>query len=468
MERDLLEHILNVSRRMAETRALTPFLNYVVDEAIKLVGAERGYIVLVQSDDSLDFRVKRDQDGRELEDVEDQVSRTVLNQVIGTGQPLVLRDAQQDPRLRGAESVVIFGLRSIMCVPLISRGETIGAIYVENRSIRGRFSDDDAVPLVLFANQAAVDVENARLFQALQEAHDELEMRVEERTIELSKANALLKQEIAERERAEEQLQRYAAELERANEELRRFAYIVSHDLRAPLTNLKGFAKELHYALEVIGSAVDTALPHLDEEQQQAVTQALQESIPEVLGFIDSSVTRMNRFISALLELARLGRRELDLEPIDMGALVQATLETLAHQIEERQVQVIVGSLPDVVADRTSMEQIMSNILDNAVKYLDPSRPGEIEITGERNSDETTFRIRDSGRGIAEEDMDKVFAPFRRAGKQDVPGEGMGLSYVQTLVRRHSGRMWCESELGVGTTFTFTLSNHLAAGDDHV
>jgi PAS domain S-box-containing protein len=271
--------------------------------------------------------------------------------------------------------------------------------------------------------------------------------------------------DITERKRAEEQLQRYAAELEQRNEEVKRFAYIISHDLRAPLTNLKGFSEELYYALEVIGSAMDTALPHLEEKQQQAVATALQEDVPEALGFIESSVTRMDHFINAVLKLSRLGRRELRLEPIDMGALVQATLQTLAHQIEERQVSVTVGPLPEVVADRTSMEQIMGNLLTNAVMYLDPDRPGEIEVAAECDHDETTFHVRDNGRGIAEEDMPKVFAPFRRAGKQDVPGEGMGLAYVQTLVRRHGGRIWFESEPGVGTTFTFTVSNHLVRGE---
>ncbi len=100
----------------------------------------------------------------------------------------------------------------------------------------------------------------------------------------------------------------------------------------------------------------------------------------------------------------------------------------------------------------------MGNLLNNAVLYLDPVRPGEIEITGERDHDETTFRVCDNGRGIAGEDMPKVFAPFRRVGKQDVPGEGMGLPYVQALVRRHGGRIWCESEgIGQGSTFCFTL-----------
>jgi PAS domain S-box-containing protein len=274
--------------------------------------------------------------------------------------------------------------------------------------------------------------------------------------------------DITERKRAERQLQHYAAELERNNEELKAFAYTVSHDLRAPLVNLKGFAAELRAALAVIGSAVITALPTLDEEQRLAVTTALQEDLPEALGFIDSSVTRMDHFINALLELSRLGRCKLKFEPVDMGGLVQVALQTLDHQIEERQVSVTVGPLSEVVADRASMEQILGNLLGNAVKYLDPGRPGEIEVTAERGRDETTFRVRDNGRGIAEEDMDKVFAPFRRIGRQDVPGEGMGLPYVQTLVRRHGGRIWCESEPGVGTTFIFTLSNHFAKGDDDV
>jgi signal transduction histidine kinase len=175
----------------------------------------------------------------------------------------------------------------------------------------------------------------------------------------------------------------------------------------------------------------------------------------------------MDHFINALLKLSRLGRRELNLERVNMNALVRGTLETLAHQIKQHQMQVTIGPLPEVVADRTSMEQILGNILDNAIIYLEPGRPGEIEITGERNANEALFRIRDNGRGVAQEDMDKVFAPFRRAGKQDVPGEGMGLAYVQALVRCHGGRIWCESELGVGTTFAFSISNQLMNGDNH-
>ncbi len=280
-------------------------------------------------------------------------------------------------------------------------------------------------------------------------------------------AVTLVSTDITERKRAEEQRRRYAVELERANQELKDFTYIVSHDLRAPLINLRGFAGELRRALGVVRDVMKIASPYLGEEQRQALTTALQEYVPEALEFIDASATRMDQLIRALLKLSRVGRRDLNLTPIDMDALVEDSLQTLAHQIEEGQVQVTVAPLPQVVADRTSMEQIMGNLLSNAINYLDRDRPGEIEVSGERNQEETTFRVRDNGRGISEDDMDKVFAPFRRAGRQDRPGEGMALAYVQALVRRHGGRIWCESELAAGTTFTFTIPNRLEKGGDH-
>ncbi len=255
----------------------------------------------------------------------------------------------------------------------------------------------------------------------------------------------------------EQRVEVRTAELEAANQELQHFTYIVSHDLRAPLVNLKGFATELHFSLEDILGVIDPVLPHLNQAQKQTLTLALYEDAPEALKFIDASVSRMDHLIDTLLQLSRLGHREFNFEALDMNALVQETLQSLAHQIEQGQVEVTNGALPQVVADRIAMEQIMGNILANAVAYLDPERPGKIEISAEYNHNASTFHIRDNGRGIAAQDMDKVFAPFRRAGQQNVPGEGMGLAYVQALIRRHEGRIWCQSEVGVGTTFSFSL-----------
>jgi signal transduction histidine kinase len=264
-------------------------------------------------------------------------------------------------------------------------------------------------------------------------------------------------QELTERKRLEERLRRHAAELEQLNQELKSFAYTVSHDLRAPLANIKGFSDVLNSIVEESKPILDKCLPHLDEEERAILTVGFWENVPEALRFINFSVKRMDSLISAILRLARLGRRELSPEPINMEALVQYILQSMAHQVEQRSVRVTVGTLPEVVADRFSMEQIVGNLLDNAVKYLEPGRPGEIGVTAERNAERTIFRIRDNGRGIAEEDIPQVFDIFRRVGKQDEPGEGMGLAYVRTLIRRHGGRIWCESEVGAGTTFSFTI-----------
>ncbi len=279
------------------------------------------------------------------------------------------------------------------------------------------------------------DITEKKLAQeALREAHDLLEERVAMRT----------------------------AELREANEELKKFAYFVSHDLRAPLINLKGFSAELRSTLDDIRPALEGS--QVEAEERGRIEKAFQEDIPEALGFIETSVTRMDGLINAVLQLSRAGRRPLDRERVDMKALTETIIRSMEHQIEERRVAVQVGELPDVVADRISMEQIMGNLIDNAVKYLSPERRGEVSISGERTQDAAVFHVHDNGRGISREDAPRVFELFRRVGAQDVPGFGMGLNYVQALVRRHGGRIWCESEPGEGTTFSFTITE--AAGQE--
>lgn len=264
-------------------------------------------------------------------------------------------------------------------------------------------------------------------------------------------------QDITERKRAEEKLQRVAADLKERNEEIRSFAYIVSHDLRAPLVNLKGFSGELSRALRALAPLFESGAAQLKEDERRKMEELFQKDVPEALEFIDSSVNRMDRLINAILKLSRLGRQGLNQKRVDMAQLTASILKTLKHQLEQRHATVIIGVLPVVIADRTAMEQIMGNLLDNAVKYLDPDRPGRIEIEEETTAMTATFHIRDNGRGIAADDLDKVFEIFRRAGRQDISGEGMGLTYVKTLVRRQGGSIWCVSQPGEGTTFSFTI-----------
>ena len=166
---------------------------------------------------------------------------------------------------------------------------------------------------------------------------------------------------------------------------------------------------------------------------------------------------RMDGLINALLKLSQFGRRVLKPERLDMNALVRTVGESLMHQTREQNAVLSVGELPGVVADRTAMEQVMSNLLDNAMKYLRPDCPGVVEVSGERVNEELVFHVRDNGRGINSDDMPKLFRIFRRLGEQNTSGEGVGLAYARSIVRKHGGRIWCESELGVGTTFSFTV-----------
>jgi signal transduction histidine kinase len=253
-------------------------------------------------------------------------------------------------------------------------------------------------------------------------------------------------------------LEKRNRELHQVNEELKSFAYIISHDLRAPLINLKGFSSELREAMTVIQPAASGAELQLSDRELKQFHQALEEDVPEALAFIESSVTRMDSLINALLQLSRYGRREMVFEPIDMNEIVQTTLESLAHQTAEKKVAITIADLPVITADYVSFELIIGNLLSNALNYLQPDRPGQIKIWAEEHQSETWFHIQDNGRGIAPNDMPKLFEPFRRIGNDAIPGEGMGLAYVQTLVRRHSGRIWCDSELGIGSAFIFTVA----------
>ncbi len=242
-------------------------------------------------------------------------------------------------------------------------------------------------------------------------------------------------------------------------EEIKHFAYIVSHDLRAPLTNLRGFANELEMAIQTIRNTVGESPEDLSSDRVAELKMTLDEDIPESLGFIKSALSRIDHLISAILRLSRIGHTELTVEPLDMNDLVEETVRSFAHQISQRGIRVSVGELPEIVADRTAMEQIVGNLLDNAVKYLDPSRMGEIKISGRPDGIQTVFEIADNGMGVESKDLERIFQVFQRSGIQDVPGEGMGLAYVKTLVRHHGGRIWCESEPGVGSVFTFTIAH---------
>jgi signal transduction histidine kinase len=255
------------------------------------------------------------------------------------------------------------------------------------------------------------------------------------------------------------------ADLREANDEIQRFAYIVSHDLRSPLVNIMGFTSELEELRADIFQRIATlrrvaaaAPPPLDDEPVlESEDKRLLEDFSEALEFIKSSIAKMDRLISAILNLTREGRREFLPVRIDTRELVEAVVATVAHQASEAQAQIRIEPLPELVSDRLALEQIFSNLLDNALKYLKPGVPGEISVRGRTRLNFAIFEVSDNGRGIDPKDHQRIFELFRRAGTQDRPGQGIGLAHVRTLVRRLGGTMRVASELDKGSTFTITL-----------
>jgi signal transduction histidine kinase len=248
------------------------------------------------------------------------------------------------------------------------------------------------------------------------------------------------------------------AALTRANEEIHRFAYIVSHDLRAPLVNIMGFTSEL----EVGSKELTTYFETDTEEAKFAAREAALATVPEAIRFIRSSTGKMDRLINAILKLSREGRRELSPEQIDLYRVFENITASLKHQIDENGTVVDISPmLPPLISDRLALEQVFSNLLDNALKYLQPGRPGKISIAAENARQFFTISIKDNGRGIGEQDLERVFELFRRAGRQDRPGEGIGLANVRALVRRLGGDITVRSELGEGSEFRVQLPRSL-------
>ncbi|WP_019905059.1 MHYT domain-containing protein [Methylobacterium sp. 77] len=247
------------------------------------------------------------------------------------------------------------------------------------------------------------------------------------------------------------------AELRESNEEIQRYAYIVSHDLRAPLVNVMGFTSELDATRNDIRTALDN---HPDAERIDA-------DLGEALGFISAAVTRMESLIAAILKLSREGRRSFMPETLELTALFQRLADAQRHQTEAAGAEVIVApDLPKITADRLAVEQIFGNLLDNAVKYLDRARPGRIAIDAVPVGSRIRIDVTDNGRGIAERDHARVFELFRRSGAQDRPGEGIGLAHVKALVRSLGGRIDITSRLGDGTTFSVTLPRESATASN--
>ncbi|MDQ1327787.1 MAG: sensor histidine kinase [Candidatus Poribacteria bacterium] len=274
--------------------------------------------------------------------------------------------------------------------------------------------------------------------------------------------------DITEQKRSAETRERLSNELMQKNKELEQLIRIVSHDLRSPLVNIQGFSNELGRACDELRSIIDEE--SLASDVTEKISPILDEEVPEMLRYILISVSKIDSLLSGLLRISRLGRVMLNTKNIDMNELMTNVIGAFEFQIKQAGVTLTVGDIPPCIADEEQINQVFSNLLNNALKYLDPKKVGAISIIGWNEAGESIYCVEDNGLGIAPEHQERIFDMFYRLNPNATPGEGLGLNIIRKVLDRHNGKVWVESEYEKGSKFFISLptSKELIASNSEV
>ncbi len=422
MDSEFYRQLLDISRRMAETREVQPLLEYAMKQALDLLNAEQGYLVLVDEENRLDFRVRIARDGRQLADPESQISHSILTRVVRQREPVFLNDAILDPTFKVSDSVKQLQLRSVMAVPLRTVGDILGAIYVENRQRAHIFDERKLELLKFFASQAAVAIENALL-------NENLERKVQTRTAEL---RAAMNQA--------EQAWQHAVEANR----LRTMVLSnVAHDLRSPVA----------LAVTVLRTLREGTYGSFNDDQLRWINRALQS--------LDHAVN-LTRDVFDLAKAEEAGRLEVYLKKTDLNDFLSEVIsfgEGMSWLDDVRFHDDIVPDLPEIAIDETRIKQVLLNFLANAQKFTLHGRVTlyTIILPDHRG---VKMGVRDTGSGIPLALQDKLFQRFQQLSldtDKRRKGSGLGLAICKELVERHGGEIGVISTEEEGSDFFFTL-----------
>ncbi|WP_035992721.1 hybrid sensor histidine kinase/response regulator [Leptolyngbya sp. KIOST-1] len=382
---------------------------------------------------------------------------SVVNYVAQTQTALVLGDAHQEDLVASDPYIQSQQPKSLLCAPILHQGKLTGVLYLENNLTTGAFTQDRLEVLQLLAAQAAISIENARLYGELEAANRTLEAKVVARTLELRRNNLHLQQEIQERQRAEVA----ATVASRAKSE---FLANMSHELRTPLNGILGYSQVL--------------------KRQQGLSEQQQTG----LNVIHQCGNYLLTLINDVLDLSKIEARKMELQihPCHLPQLLENGLEICRLRASQKQLELIyepISSLPQFVeADEQRLQQVLLNLLGNAIKFTEAgcvtlrvgyvqSWPTELQA-GDRQLSEpgpTTgpirfqpirFQIEDTGIGIAPPQLAQIFDPFHRAPEPErrIEGTGLGLAISRQLVQLMGSDIQVQSRLGQGSCFWFDLA----------
>lgn len=379
------ERLMEISRQLNSTLDVGTLLNKIIRAATELTETEEASILLIDpSTGELRFEASSNMSPGAMAAVPVPIEGSLAGWVATTGEPVLVEDTRNEKRFFSqVDKILRFNTRNLLGVPMEAHGRIIGVVEAINKIDDRPWTEEDMDTLSTLAAQAAIAIENARLFQQSD----------------------------------------FIAEM--------------VHELRTPLAALKA-------------STVLLLRPNLPDDRRSTIIQTMQ-----------SETERLSRMASDFLDLARLesGRTRLEVEIFEGRQLVEESLEIVRHQAAEKHISMrFDGEILTVKADRGKTKQVLLNLLTNAIKYNREN--GEI-ICHVRPDDQLNWvqvAVQDTGPGISEEHQRRMFEKFFRVpGSEGTQGTGLGLAIAKRIVEAHGGRMWLESELGVGSTFSFTL-----------
>lgn len=419
-----VNYLVQATREITSQLTMNLLLEVIMKSVMERLGAKHGYLLIPESQGLSVFAKGSKRDSVEVEIKPantETLSLSVANYVYRTAEMVVLENACSAGDFMTDEVVVKQQLKSILCLPLLKQQRTLGVLYLENSLIPAVFNPEHIELTKLLTAQAAIALENTLLIaqmkrnqEQIQLFNEQLEARVTERTQELNKVN----------------------------EELKNFAYVVSHDLKAPLRAINQLAAwiEEDYA------------PSFDQDGR------------EQMSLLRSRARKMHEMIDGILQYSRIGRVKEAMELVDLNGLVNDVIEALsppAHiQLE------IQPDLPSVYGEKLRIYQVLQNLLDNAVKHNNKPQ-GLIRLTCQEQQQNWCLCVEDNGIGIDKPYQQKVFQLFQTLEPKDQHNNtGIGLSLVEKIVNVWGGKIWLESEPGTGCRFFFTLPKSVAENDE--
>jgi signal transduction histidine kinase len=234
-------------------------------------------------------------------------------------------------------------------------------------------------------------------------------------------------------------------------EDMETLMHVISHDLRAPIVTIQGFCQELTMACDRLKTLFEEEA--MSDGARESINPLVTQDIPEAVRFIRAGADSVNTVTSGILRFIRLGQIDIQWERLDMNRLMMGIVSSMEFQLKEKGAVLQIEDLPDCMGDEVLITQVFANLIDNAQKYLEPSRPGEMTISGKIVDGWLAYAITDNGIGIPQEQHARIFQVFNRLNPQYGKGEGLGLAIVQRIIDRHQGKIEVESLPGKGTTF---------------